>query len=228
MHSRPLLKPGNGFPLTLFSLLSPIVFILCSPLPQPVCTYWDNRLLCGLGWSETVYLFILDMVSLCISGQHWVQIPAYICPLNAGIKDGHHHAWLQFSSYIVQAGLNPWFSSLSTGIMGMGHNAKLLLTHNYQRPLPWPIRWSRICSKPATLSLSHCSQPHGPFCRSVNAGMHLPLGTFLCTTVSPIFFAWLLLGNSSSWGGIFDFLLSAALLVLLIPFDSLHYFYSTC
>lgn len=118
MDSRRLLKPGNGFPLTLLSLLSPIVFILCPP----------HVLIGGLGWSETVYLLILDMVSLCRWGQHWAQIYAYICLLNAGVKDGHHHAWLQFSSYVVEAGLNPWFSSLSTGIMGMGHNAKLLLT----------------------------------------------------------------------------------------------------
>lgn len=133
-----------------------------------MCTYQDNRLLCGLGWSETVYLFILDMVSLCRSGWQWAQISAYICLSNAGIKDGYHNAWLQFFSYIVQAGLNPWFSSLSTGIMGMGHNAKLWLTQIISEAFTMANKmiqdlFQTSYSLPASLLLA--TWPLLPFCK---------------------------------------------------------------
>lgn len=120
------------------------------------------------------------MVSLCRSGQHWVQIPAYICPLNAGIKDGHHHAWLQFFSYIVQAGLNPWFSSLSTGIMGMGHNAKLLLTQIISKAFTMANKMIQDLfqtSYPLPVSLLSATWPLLPFCKCWDASPspHLPV-----------------------------------------------------
>lgn len=168
------------------------------------------------------------MVSLCRWGQHWAQIYAYICLLNAGVKDGHHHAWLQFSSYVVEAGLNPWFSSLSTGIMGMGHNAKLLLTQIISEAFTMANKMIQDLfqtSYSLSVSLPLATWSLWPFCKCWDAS---PSSAPSCAQLFPQFSLFgLCLETAPAGEAFFDFLLSAALLVLLIPFDSLHYFYTT-
>lgn len=120
------------------------------------------------------------MVSLCRWGQHWAQIYAYICLLNAGVKDEHHHAWLQFSSYIVEVDLNPWFSSLSTGIMGMGHNAKLLLTQIISEAFTMANKMIQDLfqtSYSLPVSLLSATWSLWPFCKCWDASpsLHLPV-----------------------------------------------------
>lgn len=79
----------------------------------------------------------LSSVTLFAPGL-WTRLAlnsACLHALNAGIEDEHLHAHLYLSSYIAQASLDPWLSSLSASAMGMGHEAQLI-----SRPLPRPIR----------------------------------------------------------------------------------------